>query len=423
MKYLKKYNESEYTGVSGNKTITNIIEDINYAIIDLKDEGWCTTVSYSPKRWENPPAVTYKSDFIIVTIKKVMTESGSRYPKGCVFNLQDVSQYVERIYKMFPGSNIVSRLCLPEIEDRNGYTFGRWGNTLSNLNRRVINAKDDVVGLEMRIYLDGENIYQNETMKYLKKYNLFEARPVGICTKSKLNEITNDIKDMLLDFEDDGFEIKVTSSSIDKWDDSITIQIMSPHTYIDSGTIGPGTWTSSKKTVFNADRVLKFTDRVSEYFKMDNIKYDIQYQWHGEDGVFKDTYNETDFPSGNITNIWVEIFIDKSTYKLFESNKSLSWKDGGGNIIYYYYEWAMPNSKIRRELTLDINNILLDVKDLGYGSHTGWLTEPYVWIGGRGHYNREEITPIVDRIINYLKLEGFNIDIEELKNQIKIIFH
>jgi hypothetical protein len=111
----------------------------------------------------------------------------------------------------------------------------------------------------------------------------------------------------------------------------------------------------------------------------------------------------------------------KHLKKYNESN--FIYKDSKGNTITYYYEWAMPNSKIRKELNLDIDNILLEAKDLGYGAHTGWITEPYVWIGGKRYYNREEITPIVDRVISYLKSEGFNVNIDDLKNQVKITFN
>lgn len=48
-------------------------------------------------------------------------------------------------------------------DDSDFDVVGKWGNTLSNFSRRVLNADNEVLGLEMRIYLDGENIDQNET--------------------------------------------------------------------------------------------------------------------------------------------------------------------------------------------------------------------------------------------------------------------
>lgn len=49
--------------------------------------------------------------------------------------------------------------------------------------------------------------------------------------------------------------------------------------------------------------------------------------------------------------------------------------------ITYRYDWAMPKSPIRIEVSNDLNDILLEAKDLGYGIGTGWVETPYAWIG------------------------------------------
>jgi hypothetical protein len=167
MKHLKSFNESDkpYTGIDGNKTISNLIEDINYALIDLKDEGWYTNVCYTPKRWENPGVKYYlKNDSIVITIKKVKNKSGSIYPSnGSLFNLQDIRQYTERIGEMFPDNIIVSRLCQPGSYRWNSYNTGIWGDMLSNYDKHILKDYKIIFGVEIRIYLKGENIDQNET--------------------------------------------------------------------------------------------------------------------------------------------------------------------------------------------------------------------------------------------------------------------
>lgn len=162
----KKVNEAEYSGIFGNKTILNLIQDIKYALIDLKDDGWYTNISYRPKRWgsdTNP----IKSDSIGIVIKKKENKARSQYPgKGSMFNIQDIREYIERIGNMFSDNEINSRKCKPDGPPdirQNGELFGLWGDFSSNYNEQILNSKDNVLGVEMIISLNGENIDQNET--------------------------------------------------------------------------------------------------------------------------------------------------------------------------------------------------------------------------------------------------------------------
>lgn len=130
-------------------------------------------------------------------------------------------------------------------------------------------------------------------MKHLKTYKIFEGY--------SLDELTIYIKDMLLDFEDDGFGVNVKSRSIDRFDNNISISI-DPH---------PSSQTFTGET-FDSSRILIFTDRLKNYFDMEGIKYDIQYQWHDDKGSFKETsLDELELPSGEIQNMWIEIFVEK----------------------------------------------------------------------------------------------------------------
>ena len=162
----KKVNEGEYSGIFGNKNILNLIQDIKYALIDLKDDGWYTNISYRPKRWESA-ANPIKSDSIGIVIKKKENKARSQYPgKGSMFNIQDIREYIERIGNMFSDNEINSRKCKPDGPPdirQNGELFGLWGDFSSNYNEQILNSKDNVLGVEMIISLDGENIDQNET--------------------------------------------------------------------------------------------------------------------------------------------------------------------------------------------------------------------------------------------------------------------
>ncbi len=198
-------------------------------------------------------------------------------------------------------------------------------------------------------------------MKYLKRYKIFESN-----SGYSLADVTTYIKDMLLDFEDDGFEVKVKSMSIDRFDNMISISIdrqTSPSKFTPSALTGE---------TFDADRILTFTDRMKSYFDMDRIKYDIQYQWHDDKGVFKETILDVlqddpwtnirtalPLPSGDIQNMRIEIFIDKKLKNISESvDNKLFESEKHGKLIPS--NWIKLNS---------IGHVL--------DSETGWLYPLY----------------------------------------------
>ena len=91
--------------------------------------------------------------------------------------------------------------------------------------------------------------------------------------------------------------------------------------------------------------------------------------------------------------------------------------------ISYKYEWAMPTSSIRKELDATLRDILLDAQDLGYGISTGWIEDPYVWIGKRRNFDLgiSEVRDIIERVKNYLTSEGFEIIVNEVGGRNTII--
>ena len=106
--------------------------------------------------------------------------------------------------------------------------------------------------------------------------------------------------------------------------------------------------------------------------------------------------------------------------------------------ITYRYDWAMPKSPIRIEVNNELNDILLEAKDLGYGVGTGWVETPYAWIGvklkdklvgevtdsskKRRDTFFEQVSDTVERIKDYLTSKGFKIKEVNLKSQIYIYF-
>lgn len=181
-----------YTGIEGNKIIGDLVQDINDILIELKESGWFTDVNYVPKRWEGTTH-KIKSDSISIVIKKKENRTGSKYPEGSIFNIQDIREYTERIGDMFSDSDIKIRKCNPEGDWRN-YMFGKWGDISSNYYGQVINGHDDILGIEINIYLKGENIDKDESkynMKHIKGYNegvwdIFKKKDIKETTKEPI---------------------------------------------------------------------------------------------------------------------------------------------------------------------------------------------------------------------------------------------
>jgi hypothetical protein len=100
-----------------------------------------------------------------------------------------------------------------------------------------------------------------------------------------------------------------------------------------------------------------------------------------------------------------------------------------GHVLYYDDdEWKIPNSEVRNSLETDINEILLELNDLGYVHRIGGFQEfsdsPYIWIvnkkdNKRQKLNLEEIEDFVKRINYYLKLNGFETEIRIINKGLK----
>ena len=99
------------------------------------------------------------------------------------------------------------------------------------------------------------------------------------------------------------------------------------------------------------------------------------------------------------------------------------------NTPKYKYDWCRPESLIRREIEKYINDILVDLKDSNsaYTHHIWWTnSDPYVWITGKLKNNSgfaryrpilDEVNSIIDKIVSYLKSEGFHCEIDYVPNK------
>ncbi len=105
---------------------------------------------------------------------------------------------------------------------------------------------------------------------------------------------------------------------------------------------------------------------------------------------------------------------------------------------YNIPKWCLPNSKIRREITKYVEDILVDIKkdtfsdfaDGGkYVSHTaGWIDgKPYVWISGaekrsglsRVNVDLNDVKDAIDTIKSYLESNGFKVEVKYLETNVR----
>lgn len=240
-------------------------------------------------------------------------------------------------------------------------------------------------------------------MKYLKSYKLFESRFL------EFREILSTIKDICQEFEDNNCKCEIEPN------DDIQLNIISLKS---RGHL------SSMKTNFyldiNIDRRIQTDERrsgmgpfpswfidtckrieefmSSEGFKtLPSIKYPTD--WENFDSV-----DELEYAIG---------LIQKVRLKFVPTAKPLD------ESLEYNADWKRHDSQIRKELELDLNDILLEINDLGFKSHiSGWIKgndHPYVWIR-RTTYSpvpmKDYTHETVERIKDYLSQKGYQTKVD-----------
>lgn len=176
MKYLKLFeNYNNFNDVKGE------IEDIEFILQDLKDNGWIVNVDLVAKRWENPAANFHiKSDYIKVYIKKSNCRPGSKYPLDAEFSGLIVRKEINHIRSIYSENEIDVKICTRDLNwekslddqdiPRRNYLLGKWKDIKLNRLEYYLNPhslRDKILGIELKIYLETENIDQIKEHNYI----------------------------------------------------------------------------------------------------------------------------------------------------------------------------------------------------------------------------------------------------------------
>lgn len=208
MKYLKLFESyNKFNDVKGE------IEDIEFILQDLKDNGWIVNVDLVVKRWENPAANFHiKSDYIKIYIKKTDCKSGSRYPLDAEFNFNIIEDEIRHILSIHKDNEIDIKICLNDTDweksldkqhiPRRNYLRGNWTKIDTNIfledklfcSPRFSGYSYDteILGIELNIYLNTNNIDQSKNSE-LNEENSFN-----------IDEDSEHLKDLALDLTDEG---------------------------------------------------------------------------------------------------------------------------------------------------------------------------------------------------------------------------
>jgi hypothetical protein len=249
-------------------------------------------------------------------------------------------------------------------------------------------------------------------MKYLKKFESFN-----------IDEDAEHLKDLSLDLKDEG-EWSVTINT--NTENSCKV-ILEPLEEFDWD--GPGLAEGNDKGGKINDTLIKYLEDIVKY--MEDYEYKIIL-------VGDDDHHEINIESVEEFKKWTQRELkhqrsDIMTYgfkgdyiviEFYEKNDEINESN-----ILYKYDWCRPESPIRKEIDEYINDILVDLNDsnIGYTHHIWWTNaDPYVWISGKlrsdSGFTRyrpilNEVEPIIDKIISYLKSEGFYCEIDYVPNK------
>jgi 2'-5' RNA ligase len=136
----------------------------------------------------------------------------------------------------------------------------------------------------------------------------------------------------------------------------------------------------------------------------------------------------------NVNKITYSMPNGKKVYFDYNINESVEYE---GNS--YDSEWKLPTSQERLELERYLNDIFLEIKDLGYTTYIGGFLEkslwtnkkkgsPYIWICKREGtkkipINWDEISDTLYSIKSYLGSEGFWFDFEIINEDKQLYIH
>jgi len=134
----------------------------------------------------------------------------------------------------------------------------------------------------------------------------------------------------------------------------------------------------------------------------------------------------------NVNKITYSMANGRKVYFDYNINESVEYE---GNS--YDSEWKLPTSQERLELERYLNDIFLEIKDLGYTTYIGGFLEkslwtkkgsPYIWICKKEGtkkipINWDEISDTLYSIKSYLGSEGFWFDFEIINEDKQLYIH
>jgi hypothetical protein len=177
------------------------IEDIKFILQDFKDDSWVVNIDYVPKRWENPKAnFTIESDNIKIYLKKKNCKSRSKYPLDAEFSSIEIKDEINQILSIYNDSKFEFKVCTADrsykdenhkhfVEIRN-YLYGKWESISTEDFIDFINGNNKLLGIDIKIYLNTENLDQIKKFESFAKYNI--------------DEDSEHLKDLSLDLQDEG---------------------------------------------------------------------------------------------------------------------------------------------------------------------------------------------------------------------------
>jgi hypothetical protein len=351
MKYLKKFESySNFTELEDE------IEDIKFILQDFKDDSWVVNIDYVPKRWENPKAnFTIESDNIKIYLKKKNCKSGSKYPLDAEFSSIEIKDEINQILSIYNDSKIEFNICTADrsykdenhkhfVEIRN-YLYGKWESISTEDFIDFINGNNKLLGIDIKIYLNTENLDQIKKFESFAEYNI--------------DEDSEHLKDLSLDLQDEGEWTITIHTNTEKYneDEYSCKVILEPLEEFDwdGPGVAEGNYRGSKinKTlVLYMESIIKYmedynyriiltSDKLTDSESMHLENLEAFKKWIEEQLLWR-TPESNRLPKGDI------IYGFKGDYIIIEFYE----KDDEINEsnIPYKYDWCRPESPIRKEI-------------------------------------------------------------------------
>jgi hypothetical protein len=145
------------------------IDKINDILLDLIDDKWVVNIDYTPERWLS----SSKSDYINIVIKSKQNANQSKYPPDSEFKPSSISDYTLRLIDSYDNDFSIG-YCKKDETVYFGKNTGIWERDVSV---DILDSNNLVLGIEIKIYLKGENLDNFKSIPLLKRsFNISESK-------------------------------------------------------------------------------------------------------------------------------------------------------------------------------------------------------------------------------------------------------